>query len=383
MGNKVGLISFHKSINYGVYLQAYALQSFIEKAGYDVEIIDYNQFTEKKRNSKKVLHRLTHLKESFNIFRNLCYLRKKEVINKRNKFYKFAVTKFNLTNPIVSIAEIKQVQAQYVKFVCGSDQIWNPAYTQGNPVYFLRFAPQCKRIAYAPSFGVGQSSEAFNGYKEEYKVFLSEFSSLSVREGTGQRIIHDIANVNSTVVVDPTLLLSAEQWEIIGKEDNTTEREGEYVLFYVLGSNPLYRKLAKKIATQGKYRVVCIPTGPLWEKMKSVDKCYAGVNEFILLFRRASFIVTDSFHGTVFSVIFRKKFSAILRNDTNYSLCSRIEDFLGNIHLENNCVNVSEVLNIELDKEIDYSQSDILLNDWIEESKFFLKTALAKNSKGN
>lgn len=371
---KVGLITFHSSINYGVYLQAYALQSFVEKIGCEVEIIDYTRFTEGEKKKKSIAYRLKHFKETLKVLRMLIFLHDKRVVEKEKKFNKFALANFRLSKPMNSINDIENEQANYDKFICGSDQIWNPEYTQANPVYFLEFAPSEKRISYAPSFGIGRSSEVFNDYLKQYREYLCAFSSISVRERTGQLIVQDIAAIKPCVVVDPTLLLSKDFWSRNTQPVNTSDRE--YVLFYVLSDNYQYRKLAKRIAEDGKYEVICIPTGPLWDGLRCVRKCYAGVDEFLYLMKNAKYIITDSFHGTAFSVIFQKDFFAILRNDTNHSLCSRIEDFLEHIQLKENCVDESNILNIDIYGKTDYSNSLISLQTWIIESKEFLEKAL-------
>ncbi len=371
---KVGLISFHSSINYGVYLQAYALQSFVEKTGYEVEIIDYRGFTEGKKKKKNIVYRLIHFKETLKILRMLIFLHDKRVVEKGKKFNNFALQNFRLSKPMRSFGEIEKEQEAYDKFICGSDQIWNPEYTQANPVYFLKFAPVDKRIAYAPSFGVGRSSELFNDYLRLYREYLCAFAAISVRERTGQLIVHDIAEIMPSVVVDPTLLMPKDFWSRKAEPINTSDKE--YVLFYVLGDNPRYRKLAKKIAKDGECEVICIPTGPLWDDLRCVKKIYAGVDEFLYLMENAKYIITDSFHGTAFSVIFQKDFSAILRNDTHHSLCARIEDFLEHIQLKDNCVNVSNVFDIDINAKTNYNKSLTPLRNWIKESKDFLESAL-------
>ena len=379
MKKKVGLITFHNSINYGVFLQAYALQTFIEQAGYEAAIIDYNKFTENKK-KKSIAYRIKHLKETLKVLHMICFLHKKRVKEKEEKFKIFAQNNFKLSKLMGTFDDIAREESKYDKFVCGSDQIWNPEYTQGNPVYFLRFTPREKRIAYAPSFGVEQSSKILYEYLNKYKLYLSEFSAISVREKTGQSIIHNFSSISPSVVVDPTLLLSEKYWQ--EKSRKVQVKEKKYVLFYVLGDNYLYKKLAKKIATQGRYAVICIPTNPLWNRLSCVKRYYAGVDEFLYLFKNTEYIITDSFHGTVFSVLFRKNFSAILRNDTTHSLCSRIEDFLGNIHLQKNCINVSDILSIDVNSKTNYDYSVEILETWIYESKEYLKKALSEGNIG-
>ena len=371
---RIGLITFHSSINYGVFLQAYALQSFVEKVGCEAEIIDYKRFIEGEKKKKSIAYRLIHFKETLKILRMLIFLHDKRAVEKEKKFNKFALENFRLSNPMRSFEDIENEQKEYDKFICGSDQIWNPEYTQANPVYFLGFAPVEKRIAYAPSFGVGRSSEVFNDYLKQYEEYLRDFSALSVRERTGQLIVQDMAMTTPSVVVDPTLLLPKEFWSEKAKPVNISNKE--YILFYVLGDNRIYRKFARQIAEDGKYDVVCIPTGPLWDNLRCVRKCYAGVDEFLYLMKNAKYIITDSFHGTAFSVIFQKDFSAILRNDTTHLLCSRIEDFLEHIQLKENCVDVANILNINVHRKTDYSNSHMPLQIWIKESQDYLKDAI-------
>ena len=374
--NKIGIITFHNSINYGVMLQAYALQFVINKLGYEPVIIDYNNFTEnhnEKRNS--LLWRILHFSDSIKAVKLFLFRRSQEAKKRKKKFEKFADTYFNLSDPVKEYNQLIQLEQNYDKFVCGSDQIWNPDYTKGNPAYFLQFTKRDKRISYAASFGVSEKISSFDKYIEEYSTYLKQFHAISVRESTGKKLVELLAGVSPEVVVDPTLLMSAEEWIKIA--DQRYFNEEKYVLFYMLGQDKRYIKLMDEVYRNWGISVVNIATNPTTVAYKNATHVYPGVEEFLALLANARCVVTDSFHGVAMSVNFRKTFYAVKREDTKNDLFSRINDFLVNIQLSERILLLNDISEFKLDI-IDYVAADKFIKNWINKSIDFLGASLNK-----
>lgn len=370
---KIGLMTFHQSINYGVFLQAYALQEVVKKLGYDPEIIDYNTFVEKK-SKKGILYRLKKFDETIDSIKLLIFRSSKESKDRIKKFGEFSKQRFSLTNRITQYKDLKALDNEYYKFICGSDQIWNPNYTKNNPAYYLGFAKENKRIAYAPSFGISDIGVIDSSLKEMISDWIGLIKYLSVREKSGQSIVSCLTGRSSKIVVDPTLLMTKDDWLKIQKKPEGFEKKG-YILFYTLGNDVRYNTIARHFARNGK-EIIVIPTNPSFTKGKTIQFVYAGVEEFLYLINNSSAVITDSFHGTVFSTIFRKNFYAIKREDTKFSLSSRLEDFLTEIGLSSRCISVNECIEKNGIDSVDYTLSQSKLEKWIEKSYDFLKTAL-------
>lgn len=372
---KIGLITFHGSINYGVYLQAYALQSVIESFNNHAEIIDYNVFVEnKKRISLKVwTSRFLHLGQSWTVIKKKCFNASKKSKERILKFDRFKERYMHLTLPCSSFSDLKKDYSnRYSAIVCGSDQIWNPNYTEANPVYFLDFTGDgVKRVAYAPSFGVATIDDGFSRFYQDYKYYLERFDALSVREESGRTIVKYLIGIEPIVVCDPTMLITKNKWLSIA--DQNVGEGAKYCLLYLLGENPEYIEMAKSLSQS--IRVINIPMTNLLLNLNGVEQNYAAPDEFLALISKAEFIVTDSFHGTAFSIIMQKRFVTLKRTDTKYSLNSRIENLLNKCGLSGNNRNARDVSLVSIN-DVDYESVSRRLLPWINQSKSYLREAI-------
>ena len=259
--------------------------------------------------------------------------------------------------------------------MCGSDQIWNPNYTKGNPAYFLTFAEPNKRVMYAASYGVTDIT-LFERYRELYKTMINELRGLSVRETSGAELTKQLSGRTPEVVVDPTLLLSASEWRKMEKKPNDVPEK--YILFYVLGNDKRYSILAKKLSREKGMKVLTIPMTPIWKKTNDIEFVYAGVNHFLYLIDHAEYVITDSFHGVAFSTIFRKQFTALQREDTKFCLLSRIEDYLEKVNLINSCKTIPFLLENTIDWSTDYTLYEQVFPKWKDKSYQYLKDFLTQ-----
>lgn len=218
---------------------------------------------------------------------------------------------------------IYDLEKKYDYFLTGSDQVWNPWYA-GNDVLFLKFAPKEKRISYAASIA---SDEIPNNRIDEFKNNLNEMKCISVREQSGADIIYKLTGRKVVVNVDPTLLLPASEWRTMSRKPSWY-KGGEYILTYFLGKRP--NEIINKISTEYN-----LPVVNLMDESKS-EHYITGVDEFLWAIEHAELVYTDSFHGTVFSIIFRTPFVVCNRVDgaVEGKMSSRIDTLLGGFGLE-------------------------------------------------
>lgn len=336
---KIGIITLNGGTNFGNKLQNYGLQAALKDFGYMPETI-VNHFTDgvggmrKKQPKKKNLsyyleairsrlHYRYDLKNSCSsIVTDLVYSavkknRIKTSLNERNASF----AEFEKNHLHFADKSIKTIDAEgfpikdYAAFISGSDQIWNPNYSFTSAISFLQFADEKQRIAYAPSFGLGQIPAEL---REQYTLWLDSFSSLSVRENRGSEMIYELTGKNAPVVLDPTMLLTAERWRKFAKEPKQMYAE-KYILTYFLGDmTRAYRKQIKRLAKQRKCKVINLLS--IKEQAYSADP-----QEFLWYIDHADLICTDSYHGTVFSVLLEKPFLVFSRKDNDGNMSSRFQ----------------------------------------------------------
>jgi len=246
-----------------------------------------------------------------------------------------------------------------------SDQVWNPCNLHGSSIYFLTFAEKHKRIAFAPSFGV---SEIKAEYVERYKEWLSGMHRLSVREDDGAKIIKELTGRDAPVLVDPTMLLTKEKWLSIAKPAKN-KPQGRYLLTYFLGGIPAkYKRQIENIVKENDLEVINL--GDVREK----ETYETGPSEFIDYINSCSIFCTDSFHGTVFSILFQKPFIVYERMGSALSMYSRIDTLLNKFDL--NCRKAENIRTNEQAFNIDYSHVPPILEAERNKALNYLKEAL-------
>lgn len=321
MSDTVGLVTYHNSTSYGACLQAYATQECIKKLGYDVRIINYTNSHEQR--IKKVFFSADGTIKS--TIKNAV----KSIVFRRNHWLKKAFSGFSknysLTNLSYNTCD-EMMDLKFGNLVVGSDQVWNPKISKNiDKVFLLQFGNARKRIAFASSFGSYQLSE------EDQLVFseaLSKFSFISVRERFAANQIKNLGIDNVTVVCDPTLTLSATEW---GKFMKNYKETGYILTYFVSGS---FSEFYKEVEDITKARDNHSPIYNVQSSnfhWKGVDKTLVGITpeEFLGIIYNADLVITDSFHGTVFSLLFHKQF-VVINNKTNPV---RINELLDNVSL--------------------------------------------------
>lgn len=360
---KIGLILAYRGVNYGMLLQAFATQQFIEKQGYETEILEYT------RTSYKHI-RFTPWLPVYAADEIIKKLKKRKQIqaevlddiHKQNITDRKAVSNTFIKNNLKNRRVIKGIEAletagkDYNGVLIGSDQIWPPDAAFGN-FTTLRFVPDStNKISYATSLGVSK----YPYYcRSSAAQFWKRMNHLSVREEQGKKIIQDICDVPVEVVVDPTYLFTGAQWEeMIPYEQNI---EGDYILCYFLGGTKEHKQLARKFADKKGIKLVSILST---ESVSDIDISYAdeivtgkGPESFINLIRNAKYVLTDSFHGVAFSVINNKQFYVFYRTQvgSKNSRNSRIDNILEMWGLKDRLVLNDASVNDFSEKPIDYS----------------------------
>lgn len=299
---KIEIITMHAARNYGAVLQTYALQKYLEDLGNIVTVIDY------KRKSQTNIGYIFTINNKYkkNLFYKIAYLLKTIVpkIKTTILFKKFVKRKIKLSSKeFLSKDEFLNSEHNADIYCVGSDQVWNPRANNGyDEMYFFDGLKEKKKISYASSIGVYDLN---NQELTDLKKYLSGFSFVSFREKSSINILKNIGIDDAKNVLDPTLLLNRDQWMKFSSNDSYSEK---YLLVYYFGNSNEIMKVAKKIATERGLRIRRISVG--FEKIKNddiVDR-FITPEKFISLLLNADFVLTNSFHGTVFSINFEKDF---------------------------------------------------------------------------
>lgn len=307
---RIEIISFHDTFNYGATLQCCALNYYLNANKHNVEVINYiPKYIQNKKsafkefNSIKNRHGLSGKIKAF--LRAIYYYAHKNTIKRRDLRYRtFLNRNILLTDYVSNFSDLDDFKGTDL-YICGSDQIWNPVLTGGDfdKAFFLEFA-KGRKVAY----GVSTGEADLASYREELKKLTSDFEYISVREKKTAEELSSILNRNVEVVLDPTLLLNAQDYA--GMEIPVDEAE-PYLLFYNVSPAPLATKTALKIANEKGLRIIDISPSPFVRVpgAKKVDDI--GPGEFLSYVKNAECVVTNSFHGTVFSIIYKKSFYSI------------------------------------------------------------------------
>lgn len=331
---KVGIVTIHRHFNPGCPLQAYGLQEAISKFGYESEIIDYycpNTYHMDSPTKEKVRKSLGNLIKMLFCGKQFRYM--------ENKFNNFFSSHLKLSGQSYkTVDDLLSNPPNYDLYCIGSDQVWNPTGTKMDPVFFGGFVPPEKQIvSYASSFGVNIIPEKF---KDQYKKELSRFRYLSVRETSGVQIIKNVVGKEAELVIDPTLLLTADEWFEKLPAQNKHE---PYILCYGCPyPNTYIEHMALQIQKQTGLNIIHLYGLP-WQRFdKRIKHIYdVGPLEFLGWIKNASLVLTTSFHGTIFSINFKKPFYSIYPNEERG--CRQL-NILNHLGLESRAIKVGTQL---------------------------------------
>lgn len=363
---KIKTITCHDVYNHGASLQAYALQTYLEQLGHQVEIIDYKP---------------SYLNDHFNLwgvtprynrpFIKQLYLLVKlpgRIKNRRRKklFDQFTKKYLHLTQRYSSYEELKSFPPEADIYVAGSDQIWNTFYHAGSdPAFYLDFVPVGKkRVSYAASFATPIINPNLIGFVRE---MLSKIDVISIRETASLNLLSNMGRTDGIAVCDPVFLLDSGFWR--GFADNSFIERDPFVLVYDFEKTILIRDLAESIAKEKKLKIISVSP---WE-MKYTSKNYTNISPqvFISLINQANYVISNSYHATVFAIIFHRNFCVTKRTE---QLNVRMSSLLDDLHLSSRMV---DHYSQDLLSQIDFVSIDKYLDEFIISSKRFLQEAIS------
>lgn len=364
---KIGILTFHFAHNYGAMLQAYALSTKLRNMGYDAEIIDYRLpyiYYYLERLDFKGFYKRYRRKNNVVISLLKAIKNYRKHINKPAKWYRFESFLSNYLKKTSRIENEMEISSlDFDAIVCGSDQIWNNILTgQLVPLYFCDgIKSDCIKISYAASNGNEKVEEADWAF---FKKYVKNFNCLSVREeGLSQFLTS--RGISNEIVLDPIFLLNKEEWASL----SCPIEEKNYLLTYSFQENTDFFMEAKKMADKMGLQLVCL----VYKRNKLLDNSIIQVDdcgpiEFVSYFRHATFVITNSFHGTAFSILMQKPFYSVPPQKGR----ERIDSILGLLGLENRIVDKE----FNIDSVIEYQKVNIKLNRLREQSIDYLQKSL-------
>ena len=365
---KVGILTFSYSSNGGSVMQAFALQKTISSIdGYEAGIIHYS----KTHYGKPIMGETVFTKPiSTWTPKNIIKWTISLVAHpfKMSKFERFFNRYYNnFSSRPLSREDLVALNDVYDKFVVGSDQVWNFGSPQVDESHFFDFVKDSsKKISYAASFGQKSVPEE---KREEVGRLMSDFSAISVREANGISIVSELASREATLVLDPSLLLKKQEYHKL----STAPKKKGYVYLYLRQESERLEKFAKKLAEAHGLTVVKVMNS--WICNKKGNRLYPiGPSEWLGYIENADFVVTNSFHGICFSIIFEREFYVDFLEKTATATNSRLEGMLGQFNLSKRCIDdVEDVKNLT---KSDYSNVNEYRQKRIDESIDYLKKAL-------
>jgi len=371
---RIGTVTFHCSNNYGAVLQSVALVEKLNQLGYDAKIIDYRP--EYKTKTYNPFAIPTNIKSIKHILYHIYSIPTKYKIDKAfrqfNREYILTWGCEYLTSDelIVNPPDLDVI-------ITGSDQVWNPeSLGEVDKVYFLGFgAKDIKRVSYAPSFGTAKVDGRF---REEISTYIKKLNAVSVREIEGKEHIRELTGIEAEIVLDPVFLLDKNQW--LRYANDKMKIQEPYLLLYARERSPLLVAAAIKIAKDKNLKVVNISKILLGLNKYDENIFDIGPGGFLDLFRNASVVCTNSFHGTAFSIIFEKPFVVIPHRTRN----TRIESILSIMQLTKQQVNdINQLNEISTDDLIHYDleKTQFILNSERKKSLEFLVNGIETDKK--
>lgn len=386
MEKKVGIVSCYFKNNYGSMLQAYATQYTLDKWNIKNETINVDENIDfcngKKKYYMSQITNIPFIKSKLGMIK----LKIDKKVNKklganiaiRDKKYKEFKRNYNLTKPFRTYKELTEQCKEYSTVLVGSDQLWLPVNVVAD-YYTLNWVPDnVNKVSYATSFGV---STVPDKYKNDYKKFLNRINCLSTREEAGVKLVEQLSDNKATLVCDPTLLLNKEEWMDIQKEEPIIKEK--YILCYFLGKNIEHRKFAERLKEKTGCKIVSLNHADEYVKYSDKFCDYApydiGPAEWINLIRNAEYVCTDSFHGTVFSLINNTKFFTFERysnKNSKVSTNSRIYSLLGIVDLKERILSGTEDVDDVIKMQINFDNVNEKIDKFRESSKIFLKNSI-------
>lgn len=357
--------------NYGASLQAYALQTYLKKLGHNVEIINYQppyltrKYDYKWVNPESKMNRyaITRL-----IYRILKFLQRQTTLKRKKAFDYFTQKMLCETSQCyTSYVQLANNPPQADLYIVGSDQIWNVFYEAGrDPAFYLEFVKKGKRISYAASFSYVTIDQE---NKERIKKSLQKFNYISVREFHGINILNEL-NLKCTWVLDPIFLLDIDEWK---KQMIDFKPTKKYLLIYDFEGNKELKNFAQLYAHKYNLAIYAIvDTYPL--KYVNKNFKYAGPQEFLTLIYHCDAFISNSFHGTAFSILFHKPVFVFPRH--RHKVNSRMESLLSMFNIKECLIRKEQDIPAALNFSFNFEKIDLIKEKFLAVSTNFIKKAI-------
>lgn len=369
---KIGIITMHKLINYGSALQAYALQEIIRKMGYKCELIDY-KFPNKYQADRGVSTNDSLKRKLFSYISR--FIGRNPWWKKMDEFKRFWEQEFILSKSYEDQRAIFADPPIYDIYITGSDQVWNPRFMKGDSVFLLSFAPsKAKKIAFSSSFGCKKLDDETS---IKYKELLSQYAHISTREEGGSLILETLLGEKKPITLDPTLLLTRNEWQYIASKEKNIFENRQYILFYFMGyafdPRPYIYELLHFVQERTQLEIISFtPLPDDFNKNVTIIE-NVGPLTYLHSFENASYVITSSFHGTAFAVNYGIPLYSIVNGPENDD--DRQSNLLRRLGIGNCIVPINKDFSL-LNPYFDEKKVEDNLEVLRQESLNYLKTAL-------
>lgn len=385
---RIGIVTYWSSSdNYGQQLQCFALQKYLIGLGHDAYLIKYmptSHIPLWRRIARFVKYRLlvsSEQKEKDKKLKLIC--ERNKLLNCRRGFKEFR-DKYIKSTEIVyrNIKELRNNPPAADIYICGSDQVWNNSLTDPDTAgWFLDFGkPTVKRVSYAASIGRDIDSSEINRFTK----YLKNFNAISVREQKAYALCHQLGFDKSIIAVDPTLLLNPSAYDSIEIDSNVTNVAGKpYVFIYTLNirtAEEIYWDDFHKIIAKDGLQIRSVSSSgylPARELLPGVQNEQATIPEWLSLIKHSEYVITTSFHGVVFCLLYHKPFYAVLLNNEYSKGNDRIISLLEFLHLSNLIVSNSDSLKQINFENIDWIDVDAMIALLRQKSTHFIDDILS------
>lgn len=361
----VGIITFHRATNYGAVLQTYALQQTLYEIGVENEIIDYRCEHIENHYSPKPSVSIKHPKR---FIMELMEMSQKSRI--RNVFSNFLENNIRLSKPLIK-EELATYSEKYSTVICGSDQVWNPISTNNDYSYFLDFVSGDKnKISYAASLGIYDWDI---GVLKRVENNLESFNAVSVREPESIDLIKKVYRGEIHIDVDPTILIDKTKWNKMADKSNMNLKD--FLFVYVMQPSDELYEMANQLAEMNGLKILSFSST---EKKCAIGENVKGssVYDFLWMIKNAKYVVTNSFHGLLFSIFFEKEFF------WNYQTGKTMSNSRFDMLSENygiGCRRYRENWEYSDYKKIDFVSIKRIMKEQKNESIVFLKNKIGEN----
>lgn len=374
MTKRVGILTFHHSYNCGSMMQAYALQTIVSRMGYRPSIINFSN-----EGQRRLYGTFFPVDSPKNVVKNAILLPRKARIERNNGAYeRFMADHFELDGPVVS-DPCMLTSDGFDAVIAGSDQVWNVTIDDGDDAYFLPWVRGARRVAYAPSFGAKNPREHSDN-PQRYADYLTAFDAVSIRERNGQRWIRELAGLDVPVVLDPTLLLDACDYSAL--EQSVPGLPERYIFYYSPGYSTDINWLVERVSKKYGLPVVAFNAKHFYLNGMNLSSKFLlpsveSPATYLSLIKNASVVFTTSFHGTIFSTVYRKPFWTV-KNGGMFGDDDRVLTLAATLGIEDRLCPIAFDDGIDYLSEPDWALFEDSLSAEREKSMAWLSSALAE-----